>query len=84
MIEYLSISSISRLMDLTLGKQNDLYSICTRLKEHLASMRNGHPELSAAAKHVLDTGHRLKRKEPIVAVRNFHTSLSSLYSFDFF
>ena len=47
-------------------------------------MRNGHPELSPAAEQALDTGHRLKWKEPIVAVRNFHTSLSSLHSFHTF
>ena len=41
-------------------------SIGTRLKEHIASMHNGHPEQSAAAEHALDTGHRLRWKEPVV------------------
>ena len=36
-----------------------------RLTEQLASMRNGHPERIAVAEHSLDTGHRLKWKEPI-------------------
>ena len=44
-------------------------SVETRLKEHFALARNGHPELSAAAEHVLE-GHEVEWKATIVEVAN--------------
>ena len=38
----------------------------TRIKEHFALARNGHPELSAVAEHVL--GHEVERKATIIEV----------------
>ena len=37
----------------------------TRVKEHFALARNGHPELSAVAEHVLE-GHELDKRAKIV------------------
>ena len=39
----------------------------TRVKEHFALARNGHPELSAVAEHYLE-GHEVERKATIVEV----------------
>ena len=39
----------------------------TRVKEHFALARNGHPELSAVDEHVLE-GHEVERKATIVEV----------------
>ena len=68
MIEYFEY--FETVIDITLRKQYDLFR--SRIKAHLVSLCNGHPELSAAAEHALDAGHRLKGKEPIVVARNFH------------
>ena len=42
-------------------------SVETRVKEHFALARNGHPELSAGAEFVLQ-GHEVERKAIIVEV----------------
>ena len=36
------------------------------MKEHLACIRNGHPQLSAAAEHALYNGHRLDPEPAIL------------------
>ena len=41
-------------------------SVGTRMKEHLACIRNGHPQLSAAAEHALYNGHRLDPEPAIL------------------
>ena len=39
----------------------------TRVKEHCAHARNGHPELSAVAEHALE-GHRVEWSQKILAL----------------
>ena len=44
-------------------------SVETRVKEHFAQARNGHPELSALAEHAID-GHKVEWKGEIGEVPN--------------
>ena len=48
-------------------------------KEHCTSTRNNHPEVSAAAEHVINQNHTINWDQPRVIACNQHTTCRKVY-----